>query len=483
MVSLGEAISLQGRNNIAEQIGKMTFQATEAQKARALKAGVEAGETAKEQQKQVMDLFKKTGDYHRLVVPKANQAITNAFNKIIQAKSSGTPFSSNQFMEINRDLTTELNTLKAYSDALQNFDNQTKFVDRGKKYYGRNFEPFIGAYQKAKSIDELQELAKSNPQLRQGSYFNVGEDGIPFVNPVEAIPYSKELQTQAKMMKPIFVKNSVEAPSGAYGVRLIKNTSVIPFTRDDLKAILTKNPELKDLSPMSIEDMVDNYMTDNFRALEQIADRSGVEYVVDKDGVPEQETIDGIKQVLMNQLKPFASVKQTNMPAFPQRSSSTTGGGSGPDGAFTDNDLGIAIGIEEQTYQSGEKPFTYAAKATRPFSAQEVKSFRIGKSTVATQWGTLNSPAGEQDYDLESAVVLPYALASDNTKRPLFKGSTAAVAGYHPFLRFGNATNKVLVDIEKVRPGNITNGSAVEIKKFDALTTRLKELAASYSQQ
>jgi len=454
----------------------MSFQADEAGKNRALKARAYAGETAKEQEKQVMDLFKQTGDYHRLVVPKANEAITEAFNQIIQAKSSGTPFSSNQFMEINKNLRTKLNTLKAYSDALQNFDAQTKFVDRGKRYYGRNFEPFIAEYQKARSIDDLQNLAKNNPQLQKGAYFNIGEDGVPFVNPVEAIPYNRELQTVAKQLKPVYVGEGVQVPENVYGVKLIRNTAVVPFTKQDRDNILTKNPELKGKSIMSIEDLVETYMRDNYRALEQIADRSGIDYQTDSDGVPEQETLDEIKRVLMSSLRPYSTVKQTTMTAFPPGSRNN----NNTDSELTDDDLGISKKEETEQATVGNTAAIYRYKASRSFSPSEVKSLRLGNRSGVTQWGTLNNPATDDEYNLSSAVILPYTVDAGGYKRPVPDGSTATVAGYHPFLYFNSPQNKVYVDIESITPATIATGGEKEIKGYRVLKDRLLELAKTY---
>lgn len=485
MVSLGEAISLQGRNNIAEQIGKMTFQATEAQKARALKSGVAAGESAKEQQKSILDLFKQTGEYHPLILPKALDLATRTFTEIAKIKASGTPYATNQLAQLHLTTYKEFEQLKTDSRVLKEFDEQTKTTDYSKKFFGYGFSRFLPAYKNAKSLEDLRKLREQDPALGRTLNFVLNDRGIPSVVPRDAIPYERDLKERVSGLQPLIVKRSTAALDKAYGAKAVTTTGIVPFTDAEVLEIQKANPELASRNILSVESVVDAYLAENPSLVEQIADQANIPYTpVPGSPLPDDATVDKVRDYLMKAAAPYAKTRQVSQVVYPPGSrGGTAGGGTGPDGAFTDNDLGIAIGNEEQTYQPGKEPFTYAAKATRPFSPQEAKSFRIGKNTVATQWGTLNSPAGEQDYDLESAMVLPYALASDGTKRPLFKGSTATVAGYHPFLRFGNATNKVLVDIEKVRPGNITNGSAAEIKKFDALTTRLKELAASYSQQ
>jgi hypothetical protein len=453
--SLGEAISLQGRNTIAEQIGKMSFQANEAQKARVAKAGEDAGDQAKLQQKEVLDLFKRTGNLHRLVVPKANEVVTEAMNQMMKVRSSGGINASNQYSEIYKNTFAELQKIESQSEYLKGFDNKLTLLDRSKKYFGRGFEEFIPLYQRADRLEQIQELAKANPTLTQGKFFNLNPDGLPSILPVDAIPYQKDLQSAVGKISPVNIENEVQALPGAFGTKLIKGTSVVPTTIAQKQAILAANPALKNTALPSVEEVVDEYLIQYPQTVIQVADRMGLDYEFDADGGLKAETIDAVKNHLIKSSLPYAKTTQQRGFAYPQGK-----GGSGGAGDVNPEDL-IGPG-ETLKIPYGANNVNYTSESKYAFNGSEPK-LDLGQSNKITEAGTGTAIQGDLvGAQLNSIHILPYW--NDNgIKRPLQDGdSKNTKAGYHPFIYFKTAARGVWGDIEAYRPQQLISGSAKE---------------------
>lgn len=455
----------------------MSFQANEAQKARVAKAGVDAGDQAKLQQKEVLDLFKRTGNLHRLVVPKANEVVTEAMNQMMKVRSSGGINASNQYSEIYKNTFAELQKIESQSEYLKGFDNKLTLLDRSKKYFGRGFEEFIPLYQRADRLEQIQELAKANPTLTQGKFFNLNPDGLPSILPVDAIPYQKDLQSAVGKISPVNIKNEVQALPGAFGTKLIKGTSVVPTTIAQKQAILAANPELRNTALPSVEEVVDEYLIQYPQTVIQVADRMGLDYEFDEDGGLKAETIDAVKNHLIKSSLPYAKTTQQRAFAYPP---GRGGSGSGTSELKPEDLLNPP---EDLQVNLGGKQTNYKTEASFKFQSSEATR-KIPQSDKVTEAGSTGKIPGDVlNAQIDGIYVLPYW--NDNgTKRPLYEGDSAhSKVGYHPFVFFTSAARKVWADIENYPPANLIVGTQTKLETAKLAKEYALERAAQLSKK
>lgn len=467
MASLGEAISLQGRNNIAEQIGRMSFQANEADKNRGLKGGLTAAEKNKDQEKAILDLFKQKGEYHRLIVPKAQELATRTFQKLAEIKSSGTPYSSNQFAKLNTDVYNEFIDLQAQSDQLKAFDAQIKTTNYGKNFFGYGFSKFLPAYQNAKSLEDLQKLREQDPSIGNTMNFVLNEKGIPTVVPREAIPYQADLRSRVGALVPLPLKTSTKALDNAYGAREVKTVGIVPFREAEVEEIVKANPDLKGRNILSVEAVVESYMEENPSIIEQIADKANIPYnAVPGSGAPDDETIERVKEYLMGAAASYAKTKSSTQLVYAPKSSSTD-----LDSELTDDDY-VSDG-SPQTFRYGGTPVTYTSVKQVQFSGDKAKK-TLPQDAKLTSVDTGQAPDGEiPNAELSSMVVLPYKNIG-GVKRPAKDGS--AKDGYHVFLLFTTPTKSVYADADAYRPAAVvtwTKGSMADVKRQMAILEKV----------
>lgn len=476
MVSLGEAISLQGRNTIAEQIGKMSFQADEAGKNRALKAGVEAGESAKDQQKAILDLFKQKGEYHRLVVPKAQELATRTFQEMAKIKASGTPYASNQYAQLNQKVYNDFIELQSESEQLKAFDNQLKTTDYSKKFFGYGFSKFLPAYQNAKSLEDLRKLRDQDPAIGRTLNFVLDDRGIPSVIPRDAIQYEQDLKSRVSALVPNKLKVSSTNLDNAYGSKVVTNTGIVPLTNKEAEEIVKLNPELANRGVISVESVVDDYLDENPSLIEQIADQANIPYnAVPGSRLPDDATIDKVREYLMKAAAPYAKTRQTSQLVYPP---GARGGTGAPEP--TKEDL-ISEG-SVRTFNYGGTPSTYTSANKVEFSGSEPAKDFTADNTV-TQVGKVSGlTSALPQAKLAAMEVLPYTL--DGTiKRPIPDGNTAAKAGYHTFVLFNTTTNAVYADIDRYTPASIASMSKAELNTVLRQTRLLKQIADEKSKK
>lgn len=477
MVSLGEAISLQGRNNIAEQIGKMTFQATEAQKTRALKAGVEAGKSAKDQQKSILDLFKQKGDYHRLILPKAQDLATRTFQEMAKIKASGTPYATNQFAQLHLNTYKEFEQLKTESEQLKAFDEQIKTTDYGKKFFGYGFSRFLPAYQNAKSLEDLRKLREQDPAVGRTLNFVLDDRGVPSVVPRDAIPYERDLKERVSGLQPLIVKTSTAALDKAYGAKAVTTTGVVPFTDAEVLEIQKANPELASRNILSVESVVDAYLAENPSLVEQIADQANIPYTpVPGSPLPDDATVDKVREYLMKAAAPYAKTRQVSQVVYPPGSRGGAGAGNV---VATDQEL-LAEGSKRKFNYGGKESFYTSLKKVEFPGNEPAKSF-TSDETVTMVGGTNGLDRALPDAKLASMEVLPYTVVN-GIKRPVADGNTSvSIAGYHPFVLFQTATNAVYADIDNYKPGSIAQMTKADLEMVIRQTRLLKKIAEEQS--
>ncbi len=266
--SLGEAISLQGRNQVAENLGDTMLKMGEAQKNRQTKLGLAQAKKGEEEQSQLYKLFNVKDDYHRLVQPKLQQTLGEVMKKVSAIQSSDSPYRSNEFTQVIADAQMKMSELKTRSDAFKTFDKQTSTIDKGKAFFGAQTEKFISEYYKNPGIKDYEQLAdkvkKDNFQFDNN--LALTEDGIPLFNPEPIENYQSSIAALGKSIKPTISGSSMV--SLPYDKKDIQTTFVRPFKVIDAENAYKLNPALFPQGrPIAVEDVVENYMLANPRAV------------------------------------------------------------------------------------------------------------------------------------------------------------------------------------------------------------------------
>lgn len=257
--SLGGAIALQGRNTIAEQLGKMQFQAAQRQAAATNKLLGQAKQQQQKQEDQIRDLFKERGKIHPKVLPEVEKIFDQTINELEKVKSSDNPFDQNKYARIERDLRGRMIDLTSFSNKLYGFDNQVKFLDTKRKYYGDALDPFLSAYTKANNLEDLKKYVEQNPSA---SDFNLQLDpnGIPQLVEEEAVPYMTELPQLAKSLPDVVQYRSMVSIPGFKNAKEMQDMWGRPLRIKDAEQAMQDNPNLYKTRPLSLEDQANAYM-------------------------------------------------------------------------------------------------------------------------------------------------------------------------------------------------------------------------------
>ncbi len=258
--SLGGAIALQGRNRIAEELGTLQYQAAQKQAAAGNKLFLEAKKAADKQQEQISDLFMQSAKLHPKVLKDVDTLLNETVNKIAEAKSSDNPFATNKYAQIERDVRGRMMELRSFSDQLNQFDNQVKYLNTNTKYYGDALQPFMEAYRKANTLEDLKKFAASNPNALDYN-LRLDPNGIPELVEQAAIPIQQDLQNRAKALGDVVQYKSMVSVPGIKGAKELQTMWGRPLYIEDAKQAMKDNPGMYKTRPRSLEDEVDGYMT------------------------------------------------------------------------------------------------------------------------------------------------------------------------------------------------------------------------------
>lgn len=258
--SLGGAIALQGRNRIAEELGTLQYQAAQKQAAAGNKLFLEAKKAADKQQEQISDLFMQSGNLHPKVLKDVDNLLNETVNKIAEAKSSDNPFATNKYAQIERDVRGRMMELKSFSNQLNQFDNQVKYLNTNTKYYGDALQPFMEAYRKANTLEDLKKFAVSNPNAMDYN-LRLDPNGIPELVEQAAIPIQQDLQNRAKALGDVVQYKSMVSVPDIKGAKELQTMWGRPLYIKDAEQAMRDNPGMYKTRPRSLEDEVDGYMT------------------------------------------------------------------------------------------------------------------------------------------------------------------------------------------------------------------------------
>jgi hypothetical protein len=410
-VSLGEAISLQGVNTGAEQLGKMSLQIAEAEKSRTAKAGLAAQQRAQKDQEKFYELFRDRSGMHRLVVPEVNKVLNETVAGIERIKNSGLPYSSNEYMKLFAEIDGKMNALRSYSDGLKAFDKNTTFLDKNRRFYGEGFDNFVDAYRNAKSLEDLQSFTKQNPQLLEGTTFGLTPEGVPVVNPRDAIPYKKDLESIIKVIPKSVVGSDVQSIQGFFGRKEFSKIKVIPYTVKDSESVYTKNSKLfPGGRPYSVEDAVNDYLKTKPDVIEQVSAQKRLGIRPNVDGTYRSEDIETVKNSLMEEFKAYSTPEVKGVIAGPPQQAQQPS-----DGKITA--LTPVVGVEQMTLPTvGQKKDNQAitaggaSESMYSYSALDVRDEKdqtlSPSDAIFDDYG--NSMTGRATVKLSEIRMLPY---------------------------------------------------------------------------
>ena len=312
MASIGEAIALQGRLGMAERLGAMEYKAAQASGNRLAKLAYQQAAQKQKEQKEVegqfSKLFSQKGKFHKLVEPKVNKILEDAFIGYQKAKTSGDPYASNTFDEIVFNTTQEIRNLRTLSDNYFQFEKQAVAGEKGNVFINPKDKAFVDIFSKATDVEDLKSKLETS-QLQPSEDLRVDENGFITYAPKKKINYVRDLSSRMQILKPIPV-DEAQKPLPFNKIELRK-FSAIPYKSEDAQKLYEVNPSAFPSGiPQSIEDVVNIYVRDNMDVVEQFAADARIQLRSDSNGVFFAEDLQEVKERLMENMKQYAQQDQ-----------------------------------------------------------------------------------------------------------------------------------------------------------------------------
>lgn len=300
--SLGQAVALQGRNQVAEKLGQLEFQSQQNAKNRAARLGAVEAKKAGDEQQQLYKLFNDRASFSRLVQPKLQVLIDDVMTKAMTIQSSGSPSRSNEFNKVIADAYVEMSNLKMRSDAFKDFDTKIATIDKNKTFFGPQTEEFITKYYKNPNIKDYDQLAAAvrKDNFKFDNNLMLTAEGVPLFNPEPIENYQEKIATLGRSIKPTVA--STQMVSLPYDKKSMTSSLVRPFKKEDAKNAYNNNPALYPQGlPVSVEDVVETYMLSNPRAVDQYVSRNKLNFIKDSEtGMYSEQDEVKIKEGMMN---------------------------------------------------------------------------------------------------------------------------------------------------------------------------------------
>ena len=315
--SLGGAIALQGRNTIAEQLGKMQFQVAQREADRAAKRGIEEA-------KRIAEIEQKftipKGQYHRLVLPEIAKTQASYLEQVKNLKAQRPNNWQNDIQNLANNYVGEMEKLETLSKDLSDYDSKTATIDRGNTYFSNEWKKYNTAFETARDLNDFKtKLAASGFDPSKATDFVVRPNGsisyTPFAN-------QKPLETIIAQVQKVPTIEYKEVPRpGAFGSVTTKKVQRRPATIEEAKEILRTNKDLfQDINEIqTIEDVVDTYLATNPYGVRQYADQNNLNLRQNPDGSTNIEDLAAVKQDIMARVGKMTSPKVSERVAFAPR--------------------------------------------------------------------------------------------------------------------------------------------------------------------
>lgn len=323
--SLGGAIALQGRNTIAEQLGKMQVQMGQKEADRLAKQGLLE---AKKNQELMEKFVIPKGNWHRLVLPEVEKKQVEYTRKATELKSQRPNNWQNDLNNLANQYTIEMQSLSTLSKDFSDYDTRTASIDKGNTYFSNEWKKYNTAFENAKDVNDFEKrLADSG--------FDPSKAGDFIVRPNKSISYTpfsnqKPLETIAAEVRkvPVIEYKEVTRP-GAFGSVVTKKVQRRPATVAEAQEILKNNSDLfKDANEIeTIEDVVVSYLTSNPYGAVQYADENNLNLRRNPDGTFVTEDFINVKNHVMDRVGKMTSPKVSERVAFAPRATNIYVGG------------------------------------------------------------------------------------------------------------------------------------------------------------
>lgn len=308
--SLGEGIALQGRTNIAEQIGRMQFQAGEAEKNRQAKLAIVGAEKAAKQEEQDLKKFAlPSGTFHRLVLPDVQKTQVKYLDEFRKLKQENPQTYQNAVGELAAAYDREMAVYATRSKDLNAYDLMTATQDKGSSYFSNNWKKFNTAYENASDWNSLlAELEKTGWQ--PDAQLGLRPNGSINYTPVKRSDPQKLIEAEIFKIPTVEFKSSIKGQRYGYSTEIVK---LRPVTREisplgvSVQEVAQYNPTLGQ-NAASIEDVVDDFLLYSPKDMVfQYADQNNLNYQTDDTGQLTEQSYAQIKDHIMGWAEKYSS--------------------------------------------------------------------------------------------------------------------------------------------------------------------------------
>lgn len=484
-VSLGEAISLQGRNTGAEQLGRAAFQSAQAEAARTAKRAMVGAQQAEKREDKLIDLFRDKSNFHRLVLPEVGDLLTKTLNKMQEIKSSGSPYASNQFDRLYSETAFQLNSYITASNELKNFDKSTDYIDINKKFYGENLPEFMQVYSKASRLSDLQKYVQEKPGLAADPYLVLTPNGIPQVHEKPAIPFEKILQDNIKLVPESILASQVRSLPNAFDSKELLKSKVRPFRRIDAELAYKNNKNLfPEGQPISIEDVVENFLLGTPGAIEQISVRKKLGLVPQTDGSYTAQDMLKVKESLMNDMKMFVSPKMSEQIIRPPSA------GQGTPSPFQSvyepsktKETAMLVGVVAKVNDEKRTVTNLTNYSFVNFGIDgTVTNLNFGPNVVDEAGNT--GSGSERNVNISAVRLMPYKQVG-NAKRPLHSADNQSkLKGVYPFVELSVSGKTYYVPWDSgIVTVNMLGGGKFDVTSIRNVIDKMKREAVTINEE
>jgi hypothetical protein len=470
--SLGGAIALQGRNRIAEELGKMQFQMGQKEADRLAKKGLEdAKRIAEIEQKFAIP----KGQYHRLVLPEIQKTQAVYLDKVKDLKAQRPNNWQNEIQNLSNQYVGEMEKFETLSKDFNDYDTRTASIDKGNTYFSKEWNKFNTAYENAQTLDDFKtKLGQSGFDPTKASDFIVRPNGSisysPFTN-------QKPLETLVSQIEKFDgVKVGSKTSRDQFGNLVTEDIKLRPLTYEEADKI-KNDPALAGLYSNvaqlpSIEATLDSIIETNPYFAIQYADQRNLSLRRNADGTYAQEDVDVIKKDLLQKVQNMREPKTGRSVTFAPRGGTT-----------------VIVGGGAET-ELGRPTYEYAP--IKSVENAKNAAFRLGELNVTyeKELSTIQPGTGEV-FDAEFKSFTPRALnkvkpdgvlilAVDKNGNPVpsqgnVQKDREAVAGADVFIRLKAGNNAIYY--QKVKNySNLTSQYGAPKGKKDALDQMIKEM-------
>jgi hypothetical protein len=307
---IGFATALRGNTDIVEKLGRMQFQANEAAKNRAAKAGVEE---AKQQKKQLEQFDIPAGVFHRLVVPEMEKAQTEVVEKLRKLKEERPNDYGNEIPNLAREYTNKMNFYTTASKDLYAYETQTSSVDKGSTYFSKQQRKFNPIFETADDLTDFYDKLEKNKIYGDASLQFRPNGSVSFT----PTPDRKPIRTiEDEIIRAVpAIDFSTKDANKKYGYKTTTTSARAVTNQPGIygisKAEIARmNPEAAKTAA-SIEDVVDDWIGNSLGngGVFQYADEQDLPYNLNSDNTLNDDSRQIIKDHIMGWARNYANPK------------------------------------------------------------------------------------------------------------------------------------------------------------------------------